>query len=416
MLTAARMLVKVSRAIANVHVAAALLAVSPVVVIACSSSDGTSVNPGGPSSPDPVVDASGPDTSREDAVVAPPGAIVPTTPIGMTANRAWQWVPEPEARCIDDSPTGFGVNFDIASSDKLMIYFDGGGLCFTAETCENNTANRDGFGEAELDAQVRSVDRRYLNRDASNPMRDYNMAYIPYCTGDLHAGDNDEGLTFNGRTYRFHGYPNATRYLSRILATWPDVKTLMIMGPSAGGYGATFNFERIQRAWSRAQTILVNDSGTFIGDDGFAPCMQAAMRDAYRFDRTAMATCPDCLANANGSDTFARWFDHVLALPSSARIGFLSTTQDVALRQLASVGRSAACDLSNVFLFPPADATVAMGSLLARTRSSKLVTFIVESEAHTLIGSPQTTLGGITLQSWLEASLVGGSAFTDLGP
>lgn len=432
MVAAARVLVKDSltiskgwRATGLRRLAAPWVLLSSILVIACGTNDASSEVPGGSSSPSPTDRDAGADARPQDAATdanLPPGSLTPSTPIPMTANRTWQWVPTPEAHCINDTPTGFGVNINSDAPDKLAVYFEGGGLCFTAETCENNTANRDGYGETQFSEQFLNSSRPYLSREATSPLRDYNMVYLPYCTGDLHAGDNQEGLTFNGRTYRFFGYKNAAIMLSRVLATWPNAKSVVIIGVSAGGYGATFNFERIARAWgappNSAQTVLVNDSGTFVGDDGFAPCMQAAMRDAYRFDRTAMADCPSCLANANGSDTFARYFDFLLAHPSTARsrIGFLTTTQDVALRQLASVGRSAACDLSNVFLYPPPDAEVAIGSLLTRTASSKLVHFVVSSEDHTLLGAPQTTIGGISIQSWFEAAIVGGSAFTDLGP
>ena len=129
--------------------------------------------------------------AEEPAVDVPAG---PDDPITGTTPNAWNWVPVDGMRCINDTPTGFGVS-PSPGSDGLVIFFMGGGGCYNAETCES-VFHGTGFRASDLriESTLFSVSGPISRSDARNAFRTWNHAYIGYCTGDAHTGDNPAGV------------------------------------------------------------------------------------------------------------------------------------------------------------------------------------------------------------------------------
>lgn len=63
-----------------------------------------------------------------------------------TAEDTWEWVEVAGATCRDGSPAGFGVRRS-TTSDRVVIYLEGGGACFNGESCLANPA---AFGAADF--------------------------------------------------------------------------------------------------------------------------------------------------------------------------------------------------------------------------------------------------------------------------
>src|SRR4029079_15086682 len=104
----------------------------------------------------------------------------------------WTWIPFTDSKCRDGSPTGIGVRLH-PGSNTLVIWLNGGGACFSGASCLVNPRS---FGLTDFQDTVRVIASRkghlkqgiFERTSASNPVRDWNQVYIPYCTGDLHAG------------------------------------------------------------------------------------------------------------------------------------------------------------------------------------------------------------------------------------
>ena len=153
--------------------------------IGCTGS-GTSGNA------DAMTQADGGDGDMAMVSCSPEGAF-DGAPVTATAGQ-WTWVDEPKALCRDGSATGFGVRLN-PNSDKLLIYFQGGGACFNSATCGANPANFNSgtFALAVLAGGQQGI---FNASDSANPFRDWNAVFIPYCTGDVHAGAAT-GITAN---------------------------------------------------------------------------------------------------------------------------------------------------------------------------------------------------------------------------
>ena len=105
----------------------------------------------------------------------------------------------PESACHDGSPTGFAIN--VQDTSDLFIFFEGGGACWDYLTCVVAPVPRHHgpVGATEWAARQQMLPEPFDRTRATNPFRNATMIYIPYCTGDLHVGDNVATYTRRGR-------------------------------------------------------------------------------------------------------------------------------------------------------------------------------------------------------------------------
>jgi hypothetical protein len=72
-----------------------------------------------------------------------------------------------------------------------MIFLEGDGACFNGTTCNLETPSS--FTATDFNGTFESAEgnQGIFNRsDAANPVSDWSHVYVPYCTGDIHAGNN----------------------------------------------------------------------------------------------------------------------------------------------------------------------------------------------------------------------------------
>ncbi|HEX4446107.1 MAG TPA: pectin acetylesterase-family hydrolase [Polyangiaceae bacterium] len=243
------------------------LVASFVVVAACGSSSSGPSNTGTPKGP----------------------------PITGLPAMTWTWVPIEGTQCRDGSGTGIGVNTN-PNSKNLMIFLEGGGACFNAATC---IANASAFGMNDFSSRFggSSGPVGVFNRaDTSNAVADWNFVYVPFCTGDVHAG-NAPNTMVPGVTgpQQFVGYTNITKDLARIAPTFPGLDKVLLTGISAGGFGAASNYVQTAEAFDPVPVYDLDDSGPPM-EDPYAPkCLQQQWAQLWGLDKTVLAECgADC--------------------------------------------------------------------------------------------------------------------------
>ena len=88
------------------------------------------------------------------------------------------------------------------------------------------------------------------------------MVFIPYCTGDVFAGDRrDVDVSRSVRSQQFVGYSNMTRFLEHIAPTFSDADQVLLTGFSAGGFGALLNYDQTKEIFGDTPVYMVDDSG-----------------------------------------------------------------------------------------------------------------------------------------------------------
>lgn len=358
-----------------------------------SSSIGGSSSPGGSES-DATLDTSAGDDAAEDAGtpgpitdsscaannwdqskfvnLAPPmlSALDRThsdpllTDAGMAPPAGWNFYQIPGAICRDGSPNGIFVRFssDPASSDKLMINFEGGGACLSPHFCDHNPANLNQMFSGGANAQGEAFNAVLLDNlvsppvaqlpwdkgifdftNEANPFKGWNQVYIPYCTGDVHFGTNDNGSVATSVITGGHfvGYNNAKLFIGHLVPTFPNLQRVVLTGSSAGGLGAVLNAGMVQDAFTtRVPITVLDDSAVGFPDPQFMPaCLQKQFRDTWGFDAALPSDCASCFSE-DGSGLM-NLINYWHAKYRKAKIGLVMSVHDQIFRLFFSAGANA---------------------------------------------------------------------------
>jgi len=329
------------------------------------------------------------------------------------AERAWTWVGFEEAVCMNGSSTGIGINLN-PSSDRLLILLEGGGACFNWISCAG-VANSDGYGESKFDRDASGVlgNGVFDREDDANPYADWNFVYVPYCTGDVHGGQNPEG-----EGDRMHvGYRNFSHFLSRIVPTFPEVEEVVLAGRSAGGLGTLVNYPQTADAFGCTPVHALNDAGGILPDEYMRPCLQQLVRGNWGLDAAVPAGCDACTNSEGGG--LVNILPYMASHYPDRRFAFLSAMEDGTMRSFYGFGYSDGCDFPASM--PGSEYTAGLEA--ARDLMSgydNFRSFYVPGEQHTFTyqSLSRTSSEGTELGSWLGAMLDDDDddEWRDLGP
>ncbi len=236
----------------------------------------------------------------------------------------WKYFEVPGTVCMNGDTAGFGISLN-PDSKNVMIYLEGGGACFN-DLCD--------FSAFSIPF-VPPIDGIFNRDNPGNPVKDWSMIYVPYCTGDIHGGDKDTEL--GGKVRYFHGYRNITKYLQQWVPTFANAENVLLTGISAGGFGAGLNAAQVTDAFGPGpRMIVIDDSGPPLSKDVIAPCLQSVFREVWGLDQTVLAACG---ADCPDPDDFASGtLNHVLTTYPETRFGLFSNTHDLVIRTFMGFG------------------------------------------------------------------------------
>ena len=333
--------------------------------------------------------------------------VVPGAPI-TAAPDSWTWVDVPEAKCRDGSSTGIGVRMHPGAT-QLAIYLEGGGACFHDASCAINDVLAS-WSETDFDAWVTATGSAGIfdpTRD-DNPLRGWNMVYVPYCTGDVHAGAA-EHVDVPGdaapKDQMFVGYTNIGWYLRRLVPTFAGASHVLVTGTSAGGFGAALNYDRFAEGFCGARVTLVDDSGPPMADDYLAPCLQQRWRDLWNLDSTLPADCAACRGADGGG--LVHYVDYLSQKYPKQQLGLISSNQDSIISLFFGYGENSCAGLTGPSA-PMAGATFEAGLEDLRDHyfsKPNLGSYIVPSISHTwttALTFYTTTVDDTPLPTWMN--------------
>ncbi len=320
-------------------------------------------------------------------------------PITAPVNT-WTWVDFPDSACGNGAATGIGVNLSSKSKD-VLVYMEGGGACWDYATCfvYNTAANMaTGFTKAEFDQLPLASEAIVDRTDPENPFKDASFIFIPYCTGDIFAGDAV-------RTYdstkpdkkAFHkGAANMDAFLKRLTATFPQAGKIWLSGSSAGGYGAQFNYARYAAAFPAAEVHALADCSPLVPAVGgrYAAWLQA-------WNVTIPPACTNC---ATEPAALLSWLS--TSYPNR-RFGLLDYRSDGVIRQYFGYSTSGT------------DFETATDALLTShyDPSSNARYFQLAGSQHVMVGGfdhISQPNGGIALKAWISRWANGDSSWASV--
>jgi dienelactone hydrolase len=172
---------------------------------------------------------------------------------------AWERIePDGATRCARGGRYAFWLRR--ADPKRLLVFFQGGGGCFSQETCRPGSTWFDDRVDPFDDPTGSDGLLDFTNRD--NPFRDYSVVYIPSCTGDVHTGSRV--VRYGPIRVHQKGFLNARAALRRAYAEFPDPDSVFVTGCSAGSVGSAFHADSIIRRYRDARVTQVGDSLAFV--------------------------------------------------------------------------------------------------------------------------------------------------------
>ncbi len=217
--------------------------------------------------------------------------------------------------CMRGDPYRMSVR-ETGSKD-LLIFLQGGGACWS-EFC---------FAVTKAPPGVPGMD--ILRADlADNPVRDWNVVYLPYCDGSFFAGDVqfDDNLNDKGARYH-HGLANLTAALEVAAKRFAKPRRILLAGSSGGAYGLLLGAPMVRHYFPDAEIIVMADSGIGLARDGEQAFIDVLL-DEFNVRRFLPKDCADCIDRGHltgivgyylGRDSnirvglFSSWYDSVLS-------------------------------------------------------------------------------------------------------
>ena len=338
-------------------------------------------------------------TPRPTATPTPTPSPSPAGSPIVAAKNTWTWINIPAMDCNDGSTTGIGVN--PGTGPDVLVYFEGGGMCWDPLTCLTlQTATGGPFGQSAFAAVVPDLNGSILDRTlAGSPFATASLVFVPYCTGDLHAGNNIASYTSSGtrKAYDHVGHANVLAFLPRIAATWPSPRKLTIAGSDAGGYGALFNYATIRGSFHASETYLIDDSGPPL-PNGVIPSSQLALM--FTNWNLGALLDPQCSCR-NGFEPALQALTQ--RFPSD-RVSLLSYEQDSVIPSYFGLTATQfQTDLN----------ATATGAIVPAANARS---FFLPGSGHVLLFTPSTLTQGVSLTTWLAQQIGDSAAWTSEAP
>lgn len=190
----------------------------------------------------------------------------------------WQTVqlhPSTGAICGNGSPYKFFVN-RVAGSSNTIIYLEGGGACWDYPSCTGaagirGARNPDGIPDdymAIANPAASLVSPLVWRSHPWNEVKtqNWNMVYVPYCTGDIYTGDKvvvyeDPTGAKDPVVWYHNGVKNMRAIVAWLKNNLQRPEQMLMTGCSAGGAGSLSHYATSRRDMAPGYGFLLNDSG-----------------------------------------------------------------------------------------------------------------------------------------------------------
>jgi len=169
------------------------------------------------------------------------------------------------------------------ASKNLVVYFEGGGACWDNLTCSfpigsglPSPAPQFYVSQIAPGTNPANYSGMFDQANPANPVKDWSIVYIPYCTGDIHTGSATKQYVNAGNPFlpasyniQHRGFDNFMVVLDWIRKNFDAPKSILVTGSSAGGYGASANFPYIADSYPNAHMYVLADASQGVSTPAF---------------------------------------------------------------------------------------------------------------------------------------------------
>jgi hypothetical protein len=307
--------------------------------------------------------------------------------------------------CSDGTPFRFFAR--PGDPDKLLVYFQGGGGCWTGATCDPDkdpTYSIQAISEL-IEAKPgeprpeRAMNGIFDYTRADNPLGDYSAVFVPYCTGDVHLGNRTvsyqapaaESHEAHEVTVHHNGFVNAMAALDWTYSAFDAPKTVFVTGSSAGSIPSPYYAHRIKEHYPAARVVQLGD-----GSGGYRRGADSARPDEQWGTLDVVSDLP-YLAQLPPED-----FDYEALYIGAAKqhpdvqFAEYDTAEDGVQVRFLTIGGA---DVQK--LQPLLDANRAD----IEREVDNFVSYTASGDAHTILGRPQVytyRVGDRSFRDWLS--------------
>ncbi len=151
------------------------------------------------------------------------------------------------------------------ATNKLLIYYQGGGACWNALTCGLPSCR----AKPEDNLDTFAVEGFFDLDNPANPFRDWNIVFVSYCSCDIHFGDASVAYTEGEEPALHFGFHNA-----KVAEKWArehflNPEVVFVTGSSAGAFGAWFHGPLLHEVWPASQFHVLADAGNGVITEDF---------------------------------------------------------------------------------------------------------------------------------------------------
>lgn len=345
--------------------------------------------------------------ARAAAPTAPAAAWYDTIRPLATLSKGWNRIPGRFGTgCAHDSTFAFRVRPGLP--DKVMIFLNGGGACWRAQECDpRGKPTYTMTSDSANDASVRSGIFDVAN--PANPLRDFTMVFVPYCTGDVHLGTREvEYESHDARgaprtfTVRHGGGANVEAVLDWVYTNLRSPRIVFVTGVDAGAVPSPVIAAKVARHYPRARVVQLGDAAGGYHAASVPHLLAGWGATEYLQDDAAFRS----LDSADFS--FERLY--VASARAAPRIHFaqVNTVEDATQFYFLSLLGIRGTPLVKL-----------LATDLAEVRAGVpwFRTYTAPGKVHTILRSNamySTTVDGVLFRDWLEG-LVNGERVDDVG-
>lgn len=213
------------------------------------------------------------------------GAASPVRSVAVNDGTVYEFDPADGPVCLHGAVYRAAVRH--TDSADLLIYLQGGGACSSAICLVT-------FADTESVLVTGVPPAGILSTTlAANPLRDWNVAYAPYCDGSLMAGDISHDVDNDGVIEQQRGLANLSAFLDLTKAEFPRPRRIMLAGASAGGFATFTALPLVRYHYPQAEILVVNDAGVGIGNPDI-PDGVRRMAEEWNSGSTLPQSCEGC--------------------------------------------------------------------------------------------------------------------------
>jgi hypothetical protein len=275
-----------------------------------------------------------------------------------------------DIQCYHGGPANVAVSY--GASDDVMFFMEGGG------------ASWPGYS---LDIDVDALfDLGYRNRDAVNPLRDWNFVYVPYCDDSIHTGDADD--IEGGEEVHHRGLRQTAAAAALAGRLFPNAQRVLVTGASAGGFGTYEGWPIVKSQFMNARTYILSDSGVGFWNPS-KPGTWATIKKAWNLH--VPTECAQC------SGTILTYlYELWMAIDPQLKVGMFSSWHDFVISRLfLQMDKDAFAELLR-------DVT----DEVKADYPDRFARFLISGNSHTcyeplLPGGPNYAVDGVSLYDWI---------------